>query len=191
LAGSSTRIPVVLILSLIFAWGTGSSGAQRRVDIGTALDGKMLPDEEVATFKTADRLYPSNLVARGCFVRALPVSTRQLGDITFQVGDKIYDLFDYLALNRVAGLLVLKDSKVALEDYQLGAGSRRLHRAANSPYANGGEQTQPWLGAPLWSEGQLRIREVRNRKRIGAPRLRTGRRQDRRYEAHRIGRSCG
>ena len=86
LAGSSTRIPVVLILSLIFAWGTGSSGAQRRVDIGTALDGKMLPDEEVATFRTADRLYPSNLVARRSFVRALPVSTRQLVDITFQVG---------------------------------------------------------------------------------------------------------
>jgi CubicO group peptidase (beta-lactamase class C family) len=82
----------------------------------------MLPDEEVATFRAADRLYPSNLVARGSFVRAFPVSTRELGNVTFQVGDKRYDLFDYLALNRVAGLLVLKDGKVALEDYQLGAG---------------------------------------------------------------------
>ncbi len=33
-----------------------------------------------------------------------------------------YDLFDYLADNRVAGLLILKDGKVVFEDYELGAG---------------------------------------------------------------------
>ena len=38
------------------------------------------------------------------------------------MGDKQYDLFDYLAVNRVAGLLILKDGKVILEDYELGAG---------------------------------------------------------------------
>ncbi|WP_210246723.1 MULTISPECIES: serine hydrolase [unclassified Methylobacterium] len=38
----------------------------------------------------------------------------------FQSNGKTVDLFDYLSLNRVAGLLILKDGKVAYEDYELG-----------------------------------------------------------------------
>lgn len=40
----------------------------------------------------------------------------------FESAGKNCDLFDYLAYNRVAGLLVLKDGRIALEDYELGAG---------------------------------------------------------------------
>jgi CubicO group peptidase (beta-lactamase class C family) len=55
-------------------------------------------------------------------IRPLPPSTKKLAEIHFQSDGKEYDLFDYLAYNRVAGLLVLKDGKVAFEDYELGAG---------------------------------------------------------------------
>jgi CubicO group peptidase (beta-lactamase class C family) len=41
--------------------------------------------------------------------------------VQFEVDGKKYDLFDYLTLNRVSGLLVLKNGEVALEDYELGA----------------------------------------------------------------------
>jgi len=84
----------------------------------------MLPGEEVATFERSEALYPSDVVRRGSVIRALPVADKRMESVSFQIGDKRYDLFDYLALNRVAGLLVLKDGKVALEDYELGAGPR-------------------------------------------------------------------
>jgi len=42
--------------------------------------------------------------------------------VQFEAGGKKYDLFDYLALNRVAGLLILKNGEVVREDYELGIG---------------------------------------------------------------------
>jgi hypothetical protein len=45
-----------------------------------------------------------------------------LKNVRFQSRGAEYDLFDYLADNRVAGLLILKDGKVVLEDYELGTG---------------------------------------------------------------------
>jgi CubicO group peptidase (beta-lactamase class C family) len=100
---------------------TGFPQSQQPADIRSVLDGKMLPGEEVWTFEHSDTLYPVAQVEREGAVRALPATVAPLQDVTFQSGGKQYDLFDYLALNRVAGLLVLKDGKVALEDYELGA----------------------------------------------------------------------
>jgi CubicO group peptidase (beta-lactamase class C family) len=100
---------------------TGFPQSQQPADIRSVLDGKMLPGEEVWAFEHSDTLYPVAQVERGGAVRALPATVAPLRDVTFQIGGKPYDLFDYLALNRVAGLLVLKDGKVALEDYELGA----------------------------------------------------------------------
>ena len=52
----------------------------------------------------------------------MPKARTPLGNVFFESGGKRYDLFDYLALNRVAGLLVVKDGEVVLEDYELGTG---------------------------------------------------------------------
>lgn len=100
----------------------GSLQSQQLVGIRNVLDGRLLPGDEVAAFEHSDTLYPAAQVKRGDAVRPLPTAVAQLRDVTFQTGGKQYDLFDYLALNRVAGLLVLKDGKVAMEDYELGAG---------------------------------------------------------------------
>ncbi len=80
----------------------------------------MLPSVEVATFEHSERLYPFSRVARKGPVRPLPPASTQLTNVHFQSGGKSNDLFDYLADNRVAGLLILKDGKIALEDYELG-----------------------------------------------------------------------
>ncbi|MGH9559021.1 MAG: serine hydrolase domain-containing protein [Bryobacteraceae bacterium] len=88
------------------------------------LDGAMQPDVEVTTFEHSEMLYPYRVVARGGRVMPLPASPHQIVDIHFQASGKKYDLFDYLADNRVAGLLVLKNGKIAIEDYELGAGPR-------------------------------------------------------------------
>ena len=86
----------------------------------------MLPGVEVVTFEHSDTLFPVNRVPRGGAVRALPPAPA-LDRRTFISNSRgeEYDLFDYLADNRVAGLLVLKDGKVAFEDYELGAGRTR------------------------------------------------------------------
>jgi CubicO group peptidase (beta-lactamase class C family) len=83
-------------------------------------DGALTPDLAVSTFRHIDRLFPSRTVAHGNKPYPLPAAARQLTQIKFSSHGKHFDLFDYLAVNRVAGLLVLKDGKVALETYQYG-----------------------------------------------------------------------
>jgi CubicO group peptidase (beta-lactamase class C family) len=85
-------------------------------------DGAMRPDVEVNTFSHSDKLFPVRVVKRGDKVRELPRAKTPLQNMRFEAGGKTYDLYDYLALNRVAGLLVLKNGEIALEDYELGAG---------------------------------------------------------------------
>ncbi len=85
-------------------------------------DGTMLPKVEVLTFEHSDTLFPVRRVPRGPEVRPLVPASQQLGNVHFQSRGTAFDLFDYLADDRVAALLVLKDGKVAFEDYELGAG---------------------------------------------------------------------
>jgi CubicO group peptidase (beta-lactamase class C family) len=85
-------------------------------------DGAMLPDVEVATFSHTDRLLPVRIVHRGESARSLPKRAKPFPPIRFDNQGHHYDLYDYLATNRVAGLLVLKDGEIAFEDYELGIG---------------------------------------------------------------------
>jgi CubicO group peptidase (beta-lactamase class C family) len=83
-------------------------------------DGVLTPDLAVNTFRNIARLFPSRTVAHGDKVYPLPTAARQLGQIKFTSRGKQWDLFDYLAVNRVAGILVLKEGQIALESYQYG-----------------------------------------------------------------------
>ncbi len=89
-------------------------------------DGAMRPDVEVKTFSNSDQLFPVRVVKRGTTVGNLPAAKTQLQNVQIDIGGKQYDLFDYLALNRVAGLLILKNGEVVLEDYELGIGPETL-----------------------------------------------------------------
>lgn len=83
-------------------------------------DGAMRPDVAVQTFSHSDRLLPTRPIRKGDAVAPLPVSDKPFPAIRFEDHGRSYDLNDYLATNRVAGLLVLKNGSVALEDYELG-----------------------------------------------------------------------
>ncbi len=85
-------------------------------------DGALTPDLAVNTFRHIDRLFPTRTVTHGDKVSPLPPASRQLTQLKFVSRAKHWDLFDYLAVNRVAGVLVLKDGRVALELYQYGNG---------------------------------------------------------------------
>src|SRR5512142_1646878 len=96
------------------------------VEIATArqmFDGAMRPEVEVNTFSHYNDLFPARTVSRGPVVRPLPKSARALPALNFRSGSKTYDLFDYLSLNRVAGLLIIKNGEVVTEDYELGMDS--------------------------------------------------------------------
>jgi CubicO group peptidase (beta-lactamase class C family) len=82
-------------------------------------DGELFPDIQVNTFRNIDRLFSTNTVKRGDHVYPLPPG-KPLGNVKFVSNGKEYDLYDYISLNRVSGLLVLKDGKIALERYELG-----------------------------------------------------------------------
>ena len=99
-----------------------SSAAQEIAGPRQVFDGAMRPDVEVRTFAHSDELFPVRVVERGSAVRKLPVARTPLENVHFEASGEHYDLFDYLALNRVAGLLILKNGEVVLEDYELGIG---------------------------------------------------------------------
>jgi len=82
-------------------------------------DGALFPDIQVNTFRNIDRLFSTRAVERGDHVYPLPIG-QPLGNFRFVSNGKDYDLYDYVSLNRVSGLLVLKDGKITLERYELG-----------------------------------------------------------------------
>ncbi len=114
------------ILVAVIAAGIGffySNEAHAGDPIGTVskmYDGALSPDLAVNTFRNIDRLFPTRTVHRGNFVYPLPKMAQQLNQIRFTSHGKPWDLVDYLSVNRVAGVLVLKDGAIALEMYQYG-----------------------------------------------------------------------
>lgn len=83
-------------------------------------DATLPPDLMVNTARNLERLFPTRRVARGPRVHPLPRHEVALPAVTFRSNGRQRDTADYLALNRVTGLLVLKDGAIALETYRYG-----------------------------------------------------------------------
>ncbi len=109
------------IAAALFLLLAGTLQAQQLAGARQVFDGAMLPGVEVATFSHSDSLFPVNVVSRGTqHAQAFAKSEKTLGKIAFTSQGSQYDLYDYLSANRVAALLILKDGKVVMEDYELG-----------------------------------------------------------------------
>ena len=89
-------------------------------DVQTMYDGKLSPDAAVSTFRNIDRLFPVRTIPAGGHPLPLPRSSQPLGPVTFDYEGKRYSLDDYVTLNRVTGLLVIKDGQVVTERYEKG-----------------------------------------------------------------------
>jgi CubicO group peptidase (beta-lactamase class C family) len=120
--------PLGLIIMLMSGSGISASAAAQDYlhaaepigSVRQVYDGALTPDLAVNTFRNIDRLFPSRTIAHGTKVFPLPAAHRQLRQLKFVSRGKQWDLFDYLAVNRVAAVLALKDGRVALELYQYG-----------------------------------------------------------------------
>src|SRR5258708_17949446 len=115
-----TSLATPLVVAYRVDQATGGGAAE---DIGTVTqvyDGTLTSDIQVRTFRNIDRLFPVRVVKAGSNVLALPSAAKRLTQVEFSSGGTSYDLIDYMALNRVTALLVLKDGKIAFEDYEMG-----------------------------------------------------------------------
>ena len=73
------------------------------------------PENQAATFRNLDQVWPHRVIRRGGAMRPLPPHARSLADLTFEAGDVRLSVSDYMARRRTAGLLILKDGEIALE----------------------------------------------------------------------------
>lgn len=80
------------------------------------------PENQAATFRNQDQVWPVRVIRRGDVVRPLPPHARSLADLTFEVGGVRVGLRDFMARRRTAGLLILKHGEIALERYGMGNG---------------------------------------------------------------------
>ncbi len=118
----------VLLISALLGATTFAATADtlyphRTEEIGTVrqvYDGALFPDVQVNTFRNIDRLFPTRVVNAGSMPSALPQRESQLRNFRFVSREKEYDLFDFLSLNRVSGIIVIKDGEVAFEKYFMG-----------------------------------------------------------------------
>jgi CubicO group peptidase (beta-lactamase class C family) len=89
-------------------------------DVETMYSGKLSEDMAVTTFRNIDRLFPVRTIKAGGHPFPLPRSSQPLGPVAFDYKGKQYSLDDYVTLNHVTGLLVLKDGKIVTERYEKG-----------------------------------------------------------------------
>lgn len=92
-------------------------------EIGTVrqiYDGALMPDIQVNTFRNIDRLFATRIVKHGSKVHPLPYSRDPVNQLNFSSGGVDYDLYDYISLNRIGGVLAIKDGEIVHESYHLG-----------------------------------------------------------------------
>lgn len=80
------------------------------------------PENQAATFRNQDQIWPHRVIRRGGAVRPLPPHARPLAEPAYAVGQATVGLDDFMARRRTAGFLILKNGEIALERYGLGSG---------------------------------------------------------------------
>src|SRR5262245_59090962 len=83
-------------------------------------DGVLPPEIAVNTFRNIDRLFPTRTIPRSTRPSPLPRAATPLGAVEFSADNKRYTLDDFLELNRIAAILVLKNGRIKLERYRFG-----------------------------------------------------------------------
>ncbi|MFN2563891.1 MAG: serine hydrolase, partial [Gemmatimonadaceae bacterium] len=138
---SHPRITLSLAAAVLVTGASGALSAQQRPTRATGrdayphatepiatvrqvYDGALTLPQAVNTFRNIDRLFPTRTVPAAPMPMPLPPAAVQLRTVRFTDRGKRYDLEDYLELNRVAGLLVLENGRVALERYRFGNSER-------------------------------------------------------------------
>jgi CubicO group peptidase (beta-lactamase class C family) len=97
-----------------------AQSTQTDADILAPYVSNTTPENQAATFRGQDKVWPVRAIRRGERVRPLPPHARSLEGMTFEAGGGRLGPSDVMARNRTAGLLILKNGEVALERYGMG-----------------------------------------------------------------------
>ena len=127
-ARTANSLSVALLLAWLLSGLTvaaegGAGYAHQNETIGTVreiYDGRLMPDIQINTFRNIHRLFPTRRVSRGEAVSGFDHAEIPLTDFSFTLDGDLYDLFDVLALNRVAAMMIVKDGEVKFERYFMG-----------------------------------------------------------------------
>ena len=77
------------------------------------------PQEIPVGFSNIEKIFPGHIVKRGPQISPLPYAAKDI-DVAYQYKGKPWDTARFMEANNVAGLLVIRDGKIALERYALG-----------------------------------------------------------------------
>jgi CubicO group peptidase (beta-lactamase class C family) len=78
------------------------------------------PEQQVAGYRNINRIYPTRTVVADGKVLELPRAPQNLGAVSVATDTRSMTVDEYFVQQNVAGLLVLKDGKIAYERYGLG-----------------------------------------------------------------------
>ncbi len=117
------NLRVVILISL--SWSARAANDEL-ANLRQMYDGTMLPGVEVATFSHSDKLQPVRVVHRGKSSLPLPKRAKPFPAIHFDNQGHHYDLYDYLAHDRVAGILVLKTGRSPSKTMNSGSVRKRI-----------------------------------------------------------------
>ncbi len=123
--------PLLILASLAFLSQFSNSTIAQQTDyyrhqdepIGTVrdvYDGRLLPDISTNTFRNIHRLFPTRQVNRQGPIKPIQTNLESLQDFSFSIDAATYDLYDVLALNRVAAMAIVKDGGAIFEEYFMG-----------------------------------------------------------------------
>ncbi|MDI4237669.1 serine hydrolase [Bradyrhizobium sp. Arg237L] len=90
--------------------------------IGT-YSGRLMPRDHLQTFQNFGTTFDTRIIRAGAPVRSLIHARTTLPEFPIISGGVTYDIYDYVARNRIAGLLVMQNDEVLLEHYDLGIGA--------------------------------------------------------------------
>jgi CubicO group peptidase (beta-lactamase class C family) len=77
------------------------------------------PQQQATGYRTIEKIFKTRVVKRGTAVHPLPMAARQIAP-RYAYQGRTWTTDDYMAANRVSGVLVLKNGRIVLEKYGLG-----------------------------------------------------------------------
>lgn len=89
-------------------------------------DGTLLPDEMIEVMTTDQGWFPSRVIRAGGTVRDFADHPGGLPPIRIADQARVFDLYDYLTTNAIAGLVILKRGQMVFQTGQRGVGPETL-----------------------------------------------------------------
>lgn len=97
--------------------------------IDNIYNGDMFPEIAINTFRNIERHFPTRTIPASVAPKPLEESLLSLHsfkskikDNSTQTADQSYDIYDYITLNSITGIVILKQGKLVYENYQHGNG---------------------------------------------------------------------